>query len=164
MNLPVVNILQGCGSHTDTIYSRWRDLSVCGQTCLAKAIVNTNNKEQGTHTCICCARYNKTAEWALSDPGRGAVLAAPNWSLAAHFDLAGVWVTKVRYWPGRSAYAAWLSIYDLASLNMDQLTVRFINVAIAIAQVGFALGRKKSSMTVPFDSEQIGMTSSPTTS
>ena len=125
------------------LYSRWRDLSVCRQACLARAIANTNNEEQGTHTCICCAGYNKTAAWALTDPGRGAVLATPNWSLTAHFDLAGVWVAKVRYWPERSAYAAWLSIYDLASLYMDQLTLRFINVAIAIAQVGFALGKKK---------------------
>ena len=51
------------------LYSRWRDLSVCRQACLARAIANTNNEEQGTHTCICCAGYNKTAAWALTDPG-----------------------------------------------------------------------------------------------
>lgn len=46
---------------------------------LARAIVNTNNEEQSAHTCIRCANCNnKTAARALTDPGRGAALAAPN--------------------------------------------------------------------------------------
>jgi len=35
-NLPSDNILQGCGFHTDTVYSSWRDLNVIRQAYLAK--------------------------------------------------------------------------------------------------------------------------------